>query len=122
MSDSGSPRLEKHGLIANSNDRPADIYITHLNNGKPCAADIAVTHALQPNKIFYAARESAGAATRYAIMVKDKKYKAVVEKQDHGIDYLPLVVDCFGAWDQRAIKFFKKNSGNNLKDKIRSLL
>ena len=60
-------------------------------NGKSCAADIAVSHALQPNKIFYAARESAGAVTRYAIMVKDKKYKAVLEKQDHGIDYLPLV-------------------------------
>ncbi len=51
-------------------------------------------------------------------MVKDKKYKAVLEKQDHGIDYLPLVVDCFGAWDQRAINFFKKIAATISKTKF----
>ena len=45
-----NPRPEKPGLIANTNERPADIFILSLNNGKACAADVAVTHAL-PNKL-----------------------------------------------------------------------
>jgi hypothetical protein len=114
-----SPGSETPGLIANSDERPADIFIPHHTNGKSCAADIAVTHALQPSSITYAAREASGAATRYAKMVKDKKYKKLLEDQDYGIDFLPLVVDCFGAWDQRAIKFFKKIAGSISKFKSR---
>ena len=84
------------------------------------AADVAVTHSLQPNYISYAARETAGAAIRYAIKVKDHKYKEVVEKQSVGIDFLPLVVDCFGAWDPRAIFFFKKIASSISKLKFKS--
>ena len=40
--------------------------------------------------------------------MKDHKYKEVLAKQDISIDFLPLVVDCFGAWDNRAIVFFKQ--------------
>ena len=103
-----NPRPEKPGLIAKSKERPGDVFIPSLNNGKSCATDVAVTHALQPKFIHNAAEVSAGAATRYAITVKDHKYKEVLAKQDISIDFLPLVVDCFGAWDNRAIKFFKQ--------------
>ena len=103
-----SPRPEKPGLIANSKERPGDVFIPSLINGKSCAADVAVTHALQPKFIHNAAEVSAGAATRYAITVKDHKYKEVLAKQNISIDLLPLVVDCFGAWDNRAINVFKQ--------------
>ena len=33
-------------------------------------------------------------------------------KQHYGIEFLPLVVDCFGAWDSRALAFLKKISGS----------
>ena len=115
-----NPRLEKPGWIANTNDRPADIYIPSLTNGKSCAADVAVTHALQPISIKNAAKVAAGAATRYATAVKDHKYKEVLAKQDYGIDYLPLVVDCFGAWDERAVIFFKKIASSISKMKFKS--
>ena len=84
------------------------MFIPSLYNGKSCAADVAVSHALQHIYITYAAEVAAGSATRYAIKVKDNKYKEILSKQDVGIDFLPLVVDCFGAWDPRAISFFKQ--------------
>ena len=115
-----NPRMEKPGLIHNSNDRPADVFVPSLNNGISCAADVAVTHALQPNAIHYAAKVAAGAATRYATKVKDRKYKAVLRKQDANIEYLPLVVDCFGAWDNRAILFFKQIANSISKIKYKS--
>ena len=62
-----NPRLEKPGLIANTNDRPADIYIPSLTNGNSCAADVAVTHALQPISIKNAAQVAPGVATRSGI-------------------------------------------------------
>jgi hypothetical protein len=114
-----TPKLEKAGLIENSNDRPADVFIPSFHNGKSCAVDVAVTHALQPNAINYAARETAGAAKRYAIKVKDHKYKEVLAKQDHGIDFLPVVVDCFGAWDNRAIIFFKQIASSISKMRVK---
>ncbi len=65
------------------------MFIPSFHNGKSCAVDIAVTHALQPNAKTYAARETAGAAKRYAIKVKDHKYKETLAKQNFGIDFLP---------------------------------
>ena len=115
-----NPRPEKPGLIVNANDRLAEIFIPSLHNGKSCAADVAITHALQPSSISNAAREVAGAATRYAITVKDRKYKEVLAKQDFGIDFLPLVVDCFGAWDPRAIIFFKQIASSISKMRFKS--
>ena len=71
------------------------------------------------NAITYAARETAGAAKRYAIKVKDHKYKEVLAKQDYGIDFLPVVVDCFGAWDNRAIVFFKQITSSIYKMRVK---
>jgi hypothetical protein len=114
-----NPRPEKYGLIANSKERPGDVFVPALHNGKPCAADVAITHALQPTYINYAAKVTAGAATQYAIKVKDHKYKEVLSKQDVGIDFLPLVADCFGAWDPRAITFFKRIASSIAKRSVR---
>ena len=94
-----NPRSEKPGLVANYNGRPADVFIPSYTNGIPCTADIAVTHALQPNSITYAARVSGGAATRYAVKMKYRKYKYILTKQSFIIEFLPFVVDWFDAWD-----------------------
>ena len=47
--------------------------------------------------------------------MKDHKYKEVLSKQYVSIDFLPLVVDCFGAWDARAIVFFKRIASSTAK-------
>ena len=114
-----NPCPETHGLVAKTNDRPADVFIPSLHNGKPCAADVAITHAMQPNYISNAARETAGAATRYAISVKDKKYKEVLANQHFSIDFLPLVVDCCGAWDSRAIIVIKQIASSIAKLRVK---
>ncbi len=96
-----------------------DVFIPFFHNGTSCVVDVAVTHALQPNAITHAARETAGVAKRYAINVKDHKYKVVLAKQNFGIDFLPAVVDCFGAWDNRAIVFFKQIASSMSKMRVK---
>ena len=54
-----------------------------------------------------------------AIRVKDHTYKEKLAKQDIGIDFLPLVVDCFGAWDNRALVFFKQIASSISKHRVK---
>ena len=49
----------------------------------------------------------------------DNNYKDILSKHDVGIYFLPLVVDCFGAWDNRPITFFKKIASSISKLKVK---
>ena len=77
------PQDEAPGLIPNSADRPADIYLPTVANGKGLVLDVAITHPLQKSNLPVARVVGGGAAVRYAIQVKDRRYKNSVEQGDY---------------------------------------
>ena len=68
--------------------------------------DVAITHPLQKANLPVAREVVGAAAVRYAIQVKDKRYKKSVEQGDYQREFLPVVADVHGAWSPRALEFF----------------
>jgi hypothetical protein len=67
---------------------------------RPVATDLAITGALANSNFKHAASKPAGAATHYEA-VKIAKYEPSANQS--GIDFIPLVVDSFGAWGERSL-------------------
>ena len=93
-----APKKEPKG-VTQGKERPADVLIPDFAHGKNLVIDVAVVDPLQDN---YAQKVVSGesAAGLYAANVKDKRYKAEVEKA--GNIFMPMVVETSGAWSEGA--------------------
>ena len=90
---------EAPALLAGSACRPADVLILPsitLSMDRPTCLDFAVTHPQQPNYVNRASVCAAAAAEEYELKVKYPMYKDKCEEEK--LDFIPMVVDCFGAW------------------------
>jgi hypothetical protein len=80
--------------------RPCDVYVPHWEAGMPLALDFAVTHPLQPTAFSIAVEQTPGSwAAMYADLHKSKFEAPCAAK---GVQFKPMVVDTFGAWDPAA--------------------
>ena len=97
-------KLEKSGLLDDSNERPGDIFVHTLQSGRPAAFDITVSSTMQSSLIHQASQET-GFVANAAEERKDRKF---YEKcRDQGIDFFPLAVETLGGWNTTAISIFK---------------
>ena len=89
---------EVPGLLRGSGDRPADVLLSIANalGSKSCCLDIAVTHTQQISILSRASVEPGAAAAAYESKVKLRRYAAVCAA--NGLEFVPMVVDVFGAW------------------------
>ena len=94
---------EATGLIPDSAERPADIL---LGGPPPEAADIAVTHSLQPKYIDGSIADPGSAPIRYGEEHKVKRYRTRLDAV--GVKFTPVVVDCWGAWAPEAEEFIRR--------------
>ena len=58
--------------------------------------DVAITHPLHNANLQVARVVGGGAAVRYAVQVKDTRYKHSVEQGDYQRSFLPVVADAYG--------------------------
>ena len=93
---------EVPGLLRGSGDRPADVLLSIANalGSKSCCLDIAVTHTQQISILSRASVEPGAAAAAYESKVKLRRYAAVCAA--NGLEFVPMVVDVFGAWGPSA--------------------
>ena len=102
---------ESPGLLPDSADRPADVLLpsqVHIPNYLPDSAtclDFAVTHPQQPTTIDRAGEETAAAATLYESKVKLPRYES--ECLANKLNFIPMVVEAFGAWGEKSEPVFK---------------
>ena len=98
---------EAPALLADSACRPADVLILPClpsSIDRPTCLDFAVTHTQQPNHINRAS-VCVAAAEQYERKVKFPMYK---ERCDEAkLNFIPMVVDCFGAWGPSSNDAFK---------------
>jgi len=111
---------EAPGLLPDSAARPADILLPNqliipgLSSDLPTCLDFAVTNTQQPKNLKRAGEVSATAADDYATSVKIPTYRN--ECKANGLDFVPMVVEVFGAWGSAAkpvIDFISKAVANN---------
>ena len=94
---------EAAGLIPGSAERPADIL---LGGPPPEAADVAVTHSLQPKYIDGSFDDPGSAPIKHCEEHKVQRYRARLEAV--GVKFTPVVVDCWGAWAPEAEEFVRR--------------
>ena len=115
---------EAPGLIPGSSERPADVLlraspallklkIPDFSGSQSVCLDFAVTHTLQTNYINRASVEAGAAAAGYEETVKDEKY--LEECKKNGLKFVPMVMEVYGVWGQRAspvLKFIARAVAN----------
>ena len=113
-STSKSCVLEKTNTIAGSIKRPGDIYVTsyNSNNQRDCAIDVSCVSSVSSTVSVGCSKKSL-----YATDAMEKK-KNKIHLDDclkNNFDFLPFVVDSFGAFGQSAkkiIKFLSESMGD----------
>jgi len=97
------PQREK---VIGPGTRPGDVFAPHFNLGRPMAMDLAVTNTLQPNNSTHAGELVAPGtwAQRYAALHKARAADICAAQ---GVDFVPLVVESYGAWDPDAISVLR---------------
>ena len=102
---------ETPGLLPDSpGERPADVLLPSSFaipnfDSQPICLDFAVAHTQQNKYILRASVKSGAAAADYEENVKDKKYADECQKQ--GLRFVPMVVEVFGAWGEKAAPIIK---------------
>ena len=100
-----APTKEGRFLLPGEGGRPADIFIPHWSAGRDAALDVTVINPLQAAQV-HGAAATAGHALGEAHRRKlDKSWEACHRQ---GIEFLPLAVECLGAWHPSAIAELKK--------------
>ena len=100
-----NPVLEKSGLLGDvPGQRPADVFLPNVFDGRACAVDFAVTDPLQP-KYEALLREDESAAEYYAAKVKHAKYDSGFMHID--IIFCAAVAETFGGWSAEGEKLLK---------------
>ena len=100
-----NPLMERPNLIADSQSRPADIYIDNFMDGRKIAFDVSVTSPTQEAFIHLAASTPAVAIDKRK---QSKNRDHLEDCRSAGIFFQPLVVETFGGWDRDATTFLKK--------------
>mmetsp|Transcript_18456 Transcript_18456/g.23873 ORF Transcript_18456/g.23873 Transcript_18456/m.23873 type:complete len:393 (-) Transcript_18456:171-1349(-) len=98
-------KLEKKGLLVDSNEKPGDIFVHSFDAGRPAAFDVTVSSSIQSSSINQASQET-GFVVNAAEVRKDKKFYDKCRSQ--GIDFFPLAVETLGGWNVSAISIFKQ--------------
>ena len=118
---------EAPGLFPGSSERPADVLLRaspalsklklpDFSGSQSVCLDFAVTHTLQTNYINRASVEAGAAAAGYEETVKDEKYSEECKK--NGLKFVPMVMEVYGVWGQRAspvLKFIARAVANRKK-------
>mmetsp|Transcript_29760 Transcript_29760/g.38283 ORF Transcript_29760/g.38283 Transcript_29760/m.38283 type:complete len:135 (+) Transcript_29760:179-583(+) len=87
-------KLEKRGLLSDSNEKPGDIFCPCLYHvGRPAAFDVTVSSTMQSSSIHQASQET-GFVVNAAEARKDTKFFDKCSSQ--GIDFSPLAVESLG--------------------------
>ena len=61
------PRMEPQHILDDNNDRPGDVYVKGLFNGKDACIDVAITHSSQPKYIDIAALNGGAIQEKYLL-------------------------------------------------------
>jgi hypothetical protein len=99
------PQIEPHCFRYHPNLR-ADIFLPNHHNG--LALDTMVVH---PQALTYISESSTSSLSASAKGESIKHDKYDIPAQQANIDFIPLVVEFYGAWGKEATKFFKKLIG-----------
>ena len=99
-----APKRETPFLLADSQDRPADVFLPSFSLGRPLCLDFAITHPLQKKFLKDASGSSGVAANMYASKVKDARYAKTCLEND--LEFSPMVVEVFGGWCTKAAEVF----------------
>jgi len=86
-------KLEKRGLLSDSDEKPGDIFVHTFDSGRPEALDVTVSSSVQPSSIQNASEET-GFVVNAAESRKDRKFYDKCRAQ--GIDFFPLAVESLG--------------------------
>ena len=100
------PRMEPQHILDDNNDRPGDVYVKGLFNGKDACIDVAITHSSQPKYIDIAALNGGAAAASSYASAKIRKYRQ--RCNDRGLDFFPIVFDTYAACDPDAVPIILK--------------
>jgi len=112
---------EAPSLLPGTAARPADIFVPNFAGNKPACLDFAVTHTLQPNILQCASVCGGAAAAQYEVAVKENKFGAQCEAA--GLILVPMVVEVFGRWGERAQEGFAlvaKACASRASEKVRA--
>ena len=101
--------MEKRQLLgAKSEQRPADLFIlSSFRLGKDVALDFGVTSVTKKSVVKAASKSPLVAAEKYN-KVKHTKYDKSAE--EHGFDFVPMIVETTGGWHPEARDLIKKLS------------
>ena len=99
------PRNGPAGLLPGSNERPADVLLPFLANGKDAALDISVVNPLQQELVRKVARDG-DSGVQHSFNIKMGKYSDRCEAE--GIEFIPLIVDTFGGWHKESLEVVSK--------------
>jgi hypothetical protein len=95
--------------------------VPNFAGDKPACLDFAVTHTLQPNILQCASVCGGAAAAQYEVAVKENKFGAQCEAA--GLILVPMVVEVFGRWGERAQEGFAlvaKACASRASEKVRA--
>jgi len=98
------PILEKANLF-DSKARPADVYLPCFFSGRGLAIDVSVYTPVQASLVPTSSSQPLAAAAS-AELQKRKKY--VKDCETKGIDFIPFVLETYGAFGKEALCFLKK--------------
>ena len=110
------PERERAGLLlpqspddaSSARRRPADLYLPSFH-GRPTAFDFAVTAPQRLDVLVEAGRGGGSAASAYAD-VKRRHLDTAQVCEQHGVAFVPLVVETSGAWAPEASKILHQLS------------
>lgn len=97
---------EASSLLPGTAARPADILLPSFESpGIGACLDFAVTHPQQPNFVNRAGASAGAAAELYETTVKEAKFGK--DCKAAGLVLIPMVVETFGRWGERAEEAFR---------------
>ena len=95
-----TPVTEMAGLLRNSKDRPADVFLHHFTNRRGTCVDFTCTNSLQEATVAGCADEGAYAVQKAH---KQKLGRYAERCGQEGLAFLPMAVDTFGGWHEEAL-------------------
>ena len=100
-----NPVKEGRHLLPGEQRRPADVLIPCWEGGKDAAIDVTVVNPLQQEFV-----EAAAATAGYALQqAYNRKMAGAAEAcASQGLAFLPMAVESFGGWEERAVKQVRK--------------
>ena len=91
-------RRQKEVIVDSSGLRPADVYFPEWSRGMPLAVDVTISNPSQATTT-HSATGGESASVRAALgktAEKERKYQAQCASK--GVEFLALVVCCYGGW------------------------